>query len=416
MNAFRREITFMLSERTVMVLAMIVFCFSSLTLWFGHSAVKNQHASIDRLYVADQEDRLAIVPKLKNWGYSAYYNFHLTYDRPSDFAFVAMGQRDLLPWKHRLRMLALEGQIYERDVANPIFILMGRLDFAFLATFVLPLVLIILLHDIRSSERIAGRYNLLVATAGQGFSLWFVRVSLRSFIIFISLIIPLLIASFFIGVAFKTVLLASVYVFIYTFFWMLLCYWFSSWRLSGSVILVCLIAIWLLLAIIIPAGGRYAIEKTITIPSDADILLHQRETVNDAWDLPKESTMNAFVSRHPELSDHAIVEETFEWKWYYAFQQVGDQETESLSHAYRTGRIKRDYFADLVALLVPPALLERALQKLAETDMLAALAYEDRVRDFHAELRSFYYPKLFPDQPFDKTALDDLPVFNEKTE
>jgi len=32
---------------------------------------------------------------------------------------------------------------------------------------VLPLVLIVLLHDLRASERAAGRHDLLVATAGR---------------------------------------------------------------------------------------------------------------------------------------------------------------------------------------------------------------------------------------------------------
>lgn len=39
-----------------------------------------------------------------------------------------MGQRDVQPWKHRIRLLALESQIYERDVGNPSIALVGRFD------------------------------------------------------------------------------------------------------------------------------------------------------------------------------------------------------------------------------------------------------------------------------------------------
>ena len=63
-------------------------------------------------------------------------------------------------------MLALEGQIYERDVGNPSVALIGRFDFAFLAAFILPLVLIMLLYDLRTSEKTAGRHDLLEATVG----------------------------------------------------------------------------------------------------------------------------------------------------------------------------------------------------------------------------------------------------------
>jgi ABC-2 type transport system permease protein len=39
------------------------------------------------------------------------------------------------------------------------------------------------------------------------------------------------------------------------------------------------------------------------------------------------------------------------------------------------------------------------------------MAYEERVRQFHGELRAYYYPKLFPDEPFDRSALAELPNF-----
>jgi ABC-2 type transport system permease protein len=45
--------------------------------------------------------------------------------------------------------------------------------------------------------------------------------------------------------------------------------------------------------------------------------------------------------------------------------------------------------------------------------MNAALDYEQQVRDFHAQLRDFYYPKFFEHQAFDKALLENLPEFTE---
>lgn len=47
--------------------------------------------------------------------------------------------------------------------------------------------------------------------------------------------------------------------------------------------------------------------------------------VNDAWDLPKEATMTPFLERHPQWHNTSKVGQDFEWKGYYAFQQIGDQ-------------------------------------------------------------------------------------------
>jgi ABC-2 type transport system permease protein len=141
----------------------------------------------------------------------------------------------------------------------------------------------------------------------------------------------------------------------------------------------------------------------------------QREAVNDAWDLPKATTMTAFVERHPQWVAYTAVERPFEWKWYYAFQQVGDEKAQALSQAYTEGRMTRDRMAGRLAFIAPPVLLERSLQALAGTDVRASLAYEARVRDFHAALRAFYYPRLFRGERFDPAAFDALPQFTVRS-
>lgn len=406
-----RESKFMARDRAVLIWVMVVLCLSSVAVWSGLAEIQQQNATLERLIDADQEDRFAAFSKQQDWGSAAYYSFHLTYDAPSDVAFASLGQRDSTPWKHRIRMLALEGQIYEHDAGNPALSIIGRFDFTFFAAFVLPLILIVLLHDLRASERVAGRYNLLMVTTADGNSLWVARASLRLAVIFISAMIPLVIGAIISGSSFPVLMSAAGLVLAYLLFWTLVCFWMASWQQSASVILATLMGIWVLFSSLIPAAGRMAIERLVATPSGAEILMTQREAVNDAWDLPKEATMSPFLERHPEWSSYADIEKAFEWKWYYAFQQVGDQKTESLSMAYRAGRIERDRLAGLVAFIAPPALLQRSLQKLAATDVSATLAYEHSVRNFHADLRSFYYPGLFRDDLFEPSAVKGLPVF-----
>jgi ABC-2 type transport system permease protein len=62
--------------------------------------------------------------------------------------------------------------------------------------------------------------------------------------------------------------------------------------------------------------------------------------------------------------------------------------------------------------MTPPTLFEKLFQLLARTDMGETRAYEAKVRAYHAELKHFYYPKLFGHQPFEKRLLKDLPCFD----
>ena len=414
MNAFNlllNELQFTARDRTLWLWMAVVIFLSSISVGFGLAEVKDQKTTIQNLMQADHEDRLAESTRFKDWGSAAYYNFHLTYDPPSTFAYAALGQRDDQPWKHRIRMLALEGQIYERDVGNPSVALIGRFDFSFLASFVFPLVLIMLLYDLRSNERKAGRFNLLESTVTRPIFLWLPRASLRASAVFICLITPLLFAGFLAETSLFTLMSACLVVLTYTAFWSFLCYKFSAWRKSGSVILMSLIGVWLLTAVVLPAGARLVIDRLVQLPSGAEILMLQRETVNDAWDLPRKATMDAFFEHHPQWSDYQPVESSFEWQWYYAFQQLGDQTTERLTNAYRDGRLRRDELASWVSFMTPPSLLERTLQSLANTDMSASIAYEQKVRTYHARLRAYYYPKFFNNEPFDREVLEKLPEF-----
>jgi ABC-2 type transport system permease protein len=406
-----REAAFLGRDRSVWAWWLVVLCLSVLAVTAGLAEVRQQDATLARLVQADRADRLAVLKAQKDWGSAAYYSFHLTFDAPSDFAFAALGRRDDTAWKHRVRMLALEGQIHERDAGHPVLALVGRFDFAFLAAFVLPLVLIVLLHDLRASERVAGRHDLLVATAGQAARMWHLRAALRASGVFVCAVLPLGVAGGLAGTAASTLLAASALLLAYLLFWTVVCAGLAAWQQTGEVILAALLALWVLLGVIVPAGGRLAIDRAVPVPSGADIVMTQREAVNDAWDLPKATTMAAFVERHPQWAAYAAVERPFAWKWYFAFQQVGDQKAQALSEAYTAGRHERDRLAGWIAFVAPPVLLERSLQALARTDVRASLAYEARVRDFHAALRAFYYPKLFRDEVFDPAALQALPEF-----
>lgn len=412
LRSLTREFRFLLKDRGALFWLSLAFILSVIAVSFGIAEVREQRATIATLVEEDAADRANALSTQEDWGSAAYYAFHLTYEPPSEFAFAAMGQRDTAPWKHRIKMLALEGQIHEADTRNADFGLVGRFDFAFLAAAVAPLLLILLLYDLRASERTARRYDLLVATAWSPRSLWLPRAALRVVGLSLLLLVPLWVGAVIEGTAPSVALQASAIVIVALLVWWLIVELVSRIDASQSVLLTALIGLWLALAIVGPAISKAAIEAAKPVPDGGEILLLQRETVNDAWDLPKEATMGPFIEQHPEWREHALIDEGFEWKWYYAFQQVGDQAVAPLANQYREARLERDRAAGVLSLLSPTSFVERSFEKLAQTDATAIIAYEDNVREFHKELRQFHYPLLFPEVEFDAARLDDLPRYD----
>jgi ABC-2 type transport system permease protein len=411
MGDVSRELRFILRDRIAVVTLAAAFALSLFSVVTGIVEVGAQRETIDRLENLTTEDRNIAIEGQADPGGAGYYAYHFTYDPPSNLAFAAEGVRDTLPWKHRIRMLALEGQIYEADTGNPELSFSGRLDFAFVASVLMPLFLILLLHDGIAGERRAGRHDLLAATSASGEGLFATRAVLKTALLLAAVVVPFLLGAIWSASALQGVLIVLVACALSAGFWLIAGVLVTRRLHSGSVSAATLLGLWLAVALAVPALGKLAAERFHTVPEGGELLLAQREAVNDAWDLPKEETMQAFLARYPEWCPYAEVSRPFEWKWYYAFQQVGDQSVENMSKALREGVAERDRFMGWLAFLSPTLASERLIEAAAETGIAAYQDYEACVRAFHADLRAFHYPMLFGTEEYSPQSMAELPRF-----
>ena len=405
------ELKFALKDRLVLSAFVGIVLLSSYSLINGLKASVSEQATIERITKLVGDDREYNLAQQSDAGSAAYYAFHFTYDSPSALSYIARGVRDDLPWKHRIRMLALEGQIYETDSGNPELSRIGKLDFAFIAAFLLPLLSILLLYDLRAVEIRNNRWAFLSVTHGNGKRLLLARAALRSALLLIAMIVPFIISAISNQVPIGDAMLAVSAVALNLIFWCLIAQFVFMRVESGPTTAALLLACWFILSVVIPVGGKFFVEQIIAVPKGGEILLTQREAVNDAWDLPKESTMTPFIARHPQWLNTAKIEKPFEWKWYYAFQQVGDQTVEQLSQHLSSGIARRDEAMSLVSFTSPPLLTKRLLSRAANTDVAAFQRYNNCIRDFHASLREFHYPMLFGDLEYSAKHMLNLPEY-----
>ena len=412
MSNVLREIRFLARQTPSIVALALLVILSTASLLLGRAEVERQQESIDRMRTLDSQERAALADTFPDYGSAAYYNFYATWNEPSDLAFTALGQRDVAPYMLRVRMLALEGQIYETDTLNPELGLSGRFDYEFVVAFLLPLFIVFLLHDLISSERESGRLPLLTATAGSGVRLWVPRACLKALAALFCVLSPFLVIAALDGVSAARSMQVSLVVLGQLAFWSALTLWLARLRRPSSAIAAILVSVWLVLSLLVPLVGKSWVDNAAPVVEGADIALLQRETVNDAWDLPKSVTMDRFLDAHPEFSDRPPMTEEWHWKWYYAFQHVGDMTAADLSTAYRQSIAQRDRLSGIVAFLSPAVAVQRGMQRAAKTDVAAALEYERRIRAYHSSLRRFYYPLVFDEPPFNASVLAGAPSFD----
>jgi ABC-2 type transport system permease protein len=413
MRIWIHELRLLLRSRLVLVALVLLSALSVAAVVAGLAEVERQRAAIAAIAEPQESDIAAIaewVDKSKDAGSAAYYSFHPTWDDPSPLAFAAIGMRDVAPFILRVRALGLEAQIYDGDIFNPELALPGRFDFAFLLVFLTPLFVIALFHDLASGEREAGRERMLSALPGTR-RLWLRRVALRYALLVLVLGFPFAIAAVQSGAAAGAIFITLAAAAAYLLFWIALALLVGRLGWSSVANAATLAACWLVLTLVLPTLAHVVINRAIPVDQGAEIALAQREKVNGAWEIPREETMQRFYATHPQWANSPPLGPEFHYKWYLAFHQVGDESVAGQVRAYRAGLVRRDSAARTLGWVLPAVGLQALLTRLAETDLKAQLAYQDRIRDFHQRLREFYYGYLFTDRPFGKEDFARAPKF-----
>lgn len=393
---------------------LLLLVLSALSVLSGLREVARQQDTIARLAELQQQEQAAQQPRLARKGDPgavAYYSFLATWDEPSPAAFLALGLRDTAPYVLRVRALALQAQLHEGEVFNPELALAGRFDFAFVLVYLAPLFIIALLYDLVSSERHAGRLATLTALPGAGRQLWLRRAALRTALVFACLALPLVGGAWASGMPLTATACVLAAILAYLAFWTGVALAVGARGGRSVTNATALMGCWAVLTLVLPAIANTVLSQAVPVRQGVELMLAQRQAVHGGWDLPREDTMQKFFRTHPQWRDTAPLPAGFHWKWYYAFQQLGDESVAPRVAAYREGLLTRQRWSERLGWLLPGVGVQVVLHRVARTDLPAQLAYQDQVAAFHAQLRALFYPYLFNETRFEARDFDKLPRF-----
>jgi len=321
---------------------------------------------------------------------------------------LAIGQRDVNPSIQSVTIRGLEGQKYDAELNNANNLLAGNIDFSFILIYLFPLLIISFSYNIISEEKESGTWK-IVATQSQN---TFVYILKLFYIRFLSLIVLLSILLF-IAVLFLNIPLdLSFFIFygiaiLYILFWFAVCFFIVSLQKDSNFNAVTLLTIWLFLIIIVPAGINAYIVNQYKVPEALELTLKQRNAYHEKWDTDKNETMEKFYKHYPQFRDYKIPEDKeFSWLWYYAMQQMGDDESAVLSKELETKLQQRNLASQRIAQFIPTLHTQLQLNEIAHSDLANQLLFLKETSKFHEKMRLYFYPKIF----------DNAPVYQQKWE
>lgn len=383
-------------------LGMLFLLVSGLvSIFVGRQFIEKQKANIEHTAVYQQEHIQRYTGYIKNdLGLLLYYLKFGLVNETDNLNALSIGQRDVNPSIQSVTIRNLEGQKYDTDLHNPVSLLLGSLDLGFVIIFLFPLVIISYCYNLLSEEKEESTWILLSVQSQKPFGILFKKFLVRFVMIagvllfLVVLAIPLLNLS--INGALAGFVLVSLF---YIVVWFALSFWVVSWNKSSRAGAAGLLCFWIVLTVILPAVLNNFILSKYPLPEALDTAIEQREAYHEKWDTDQKPTLEKFYKHYPQFRSFGFPKENFSWLWYYAMQQMGDDESKSQSDQLKAKLWKREEMSRTLSYFVPGLHVQFQLSDLTGSGLADQLRFMQAAEKFHEEKRLLFYPKIFVNEP-----------------
>jgi ABC-2 type transport system permease protein len=336
----------------------------------------------------------------KEMGLMLYYaQFGLVNETPP-LAGLSIGQRDVNPAVQRVTIRGLEAQKYDADLNNPTNLLLGNLDFSFVLVYLFPLLIIAFTYSAVSEERENGTWRLVAVQSRYlpGFLTQLFAVRLAVVLAVLAALLLLAVPVLGLPLDASLGLFAGTAVG-YVLVWFGICFWVASLGKASGTNAVLLVTAWLGLLLLVPAAVNQYLLVRYPLPEALATTVRQRKGYHEKWDLPQAPTVARFFAHYPQFRHFPLPAASFNWLWYYAMQQMGDDESAPQASELRRKLYQREAASRQLGLLLPSLHAQLGLNDLARSGLGNQVRFLDETSRFHEQLRLYFYPRIFGEQP-----------------
>lgn len=388
-------------SKIVQLAFLLLLLLGGISILIGRQFLRQQEINLTTL-AQQQEAHIERNVNLHNeMGLLLYYLRFALIDKPDQLAGLSIGQRDVNPSVQSVTIRALEAQKYDTDLSNPSNLQSGNLDLGFVLIYLFPLVIIAFLFNLQSEEKETGTWRLVIIQSNHSpFRFLYTKLSVRLILVILAQVCIYLIAIFTLALPLNQALMLFILIgLLYTAFWFALCFWVVSFQRNSSFNALTLLSVWVILAILLPTSVNSFVANQYPVPEALDAMVKQRDGYHEKWDMDKQVTMDKFYKHYPQFKKYGVPQETFNWTWYYAMQQMGDDESYMESTAMRAKIRQRENASRRFAIGIPTMHTQMLFNDLARTSLSNHLQLLDQTAEFHERLRLYFYPKIFENLP-----------------
>ncbi len=335
---------------------------------------------------------------------------------PGPLGPLAVGQRDVQPFYTAVSTRTKQTFFVNDEIDNPVALMTGRLDLAFILLVVYPLVILALTFDVVAGERERGTLGLLLAQPMPVRRLLAVKLVTRTGLaIALTLGTMLLVA-----VAAKVdlgepdararLLVWAAVLALYGAFWGAVAFAVNARRLSAAASAVAVLAVWLVVVVIVPAISASAIAAFHPAPSRVVLTTKLREAT-DAATRDRQDALAAFMAEHPAYAAEAGAGAPDPNVVAAALQDATERLMAPHYAEFDRRLDAQRRTADRLRLASPALVTHAALLDLAGSGEARYRHFERQFDAFHSTWREFFNSRLLAGRSLTPEDYANLPRF-----
>jgi ABC-2 type transport system permease protein len=333
---------------------------------------------------------------------------------------TSVGQFDLLPLQDTASIRTRQRTMADKyGLENPLSLLAGRFDMAFVIIYLLPLLIIAVTYNLVSLEREQGRLSLLAAQGRGPRGIFLRKLVLRGAAILVpSVIAALVLILMWIGrwqpdTALR-LLFWAVTIALYTGFWLSLALWVNSLRMTSTANATILVAIWLLVVAVIPSGANVVVSMLRPPPSRIDLLAAIRDRSIDQRRDGKHLA-EQFYAEHPEFAPASGIVMNLDITGTMTHIEQ-DRRTLPLERRFEQQLAEQQNLVRRLRFLSPAIVAQEALNDIAGTGLLRYQRFREQAAAFREEWTKFFHPLIFGGTQLRPADYGRMPHFTYRDE
>jgi ABC-2 type transport system permease protein len=418
----------LVADRTVVLIMVIFSAVLVYAALSGAAWAREQAGSIDTLgeagvrRVAEWRSHVATAPATEtasSWGPTSP---SFIGSREGAYALLpmaalaafAVGQSDLYVNYYKVTARTRESFIAGEQVENPLELMVGHFDLAFVILFFYPLLILAVTYDITSGDRENGTLRMLLAQPVRLKTLVMGRLLTRATAVVLpALVIPVVglwVSGSQIGPATAGRLgLWTLGILGYGAFWFALAVAVNALGRPPALNALGLAGVWLAFVVLVPSLINVGVASAYPLPSRVEFVNATRMATDEAR-VKGSRLLSRFLEDHPTLQAEGQTMENFDILQAARDEDVARQ-LEPVVDRYNAQLARQQAAVSALSYLSPTALTQRVLFEASGTGPSRYQHFYAQVDGFHEEWNRYFQARAFTSTRMRPADFDAMPAF-----